>query len=164
MMFSKNDGYSLLRSIFKNIKGSFFSQNKNWNYWNKNPVYYLKEKILFIRKEKPSLFSNERNNLYSWRKKDEIFKKIQFFINIEFLFNSSSKIFKKIENLFILMFVNHLHQQTFKNLRLFIVEGKIYLFSKKKKSCLFSKEKNPVCEKITVNPSRNFDLSVKKEQ
>ena len=81
-------------------------------------------------------------------------------MNIESLFNSSSKVFKLIENPFIPIFVNHLHQQTeqsFKNLRLFIIRRKsIYqqnpvLFSKeedlmystgKKELYLFLKEKS----------------------
>ena len=37
------------------------------------------------------------------------------------------------------------------------------IYSRRKKSSLFSKEKIPVCEKITVNHSRNFNVSVKKE-
>ena len=115
-------------------------------------------KILFILEEKNPTYQERKTQFYSRRKerifildekKDDIFKKIQFFINIEFLFNSPSKIFKKIENLFILMFVNHLHQQTFKNLNLFknsiysrrkkilfILEEKIIPI-RKEKSCLF---------------------------
>ena len=66
-------------------------------------------------------------------------------MNIESLFNSSSKVFKLIENPFIPIFVNHLHQQTeqsFKNLRLFIIGGENLFILEGTKSCLFSDEED----------------------